>query len=639
MKQLPGYLFATIFLVFVIAAIPALFFDAYAAESPSSGTAQSSPAIVVGPNMLVSRDGDFAHVELSVAANPRNVKNLVGASITASRGEGGFACKTYSSNDGGGSWTDSSFPELVYWGSADPQVAFGIHGTAYFASLAFVKDEKGNTRGGFFFYRSEDGGKTWQKPFDLGYSWDHEVMIVDQSFGAHSGRIYISVLYGEYPEYTLGIFRSDDDGRTFTGPVDAASGKKIIGINTAANIMLLRDGTLILPYQDFEFDPAKVKALKVHTSNMWLVTSSDGALTFSQPIKVNTQEFNPDRNGPAFSTFYSAAVDLSETFPDRLYIVWTDYRTGAYRLFSSYSKDRGKTWSAAKQIDPDVPKWSSQYQPMVAVNKDGVLGVSWFDTRNSANHDDRQYDEYFATSTDGGESFSPAVRVSDATSSPFGKGNVTPQASSYSSKDDSRVFFLSALARWRAGGDYMGLTTDRDGVFHPFWADARTGTFQIQTATVELKKPETKKAGPAGAENAKAKAASEPAKVRTSLLGKVEMVFDPTSYDPSTKILEVATRLRNISQTPVYGPITLEVLKFGSGMGDELKEFAPTILNSENHKEKDGATFDYSPALGTSQVLEPGATSGQIVWKVKVQDAEKIPDFHIDLQGMVPEVK
>jgi BNR repeat-like domain len=607
----------------------------HAANAPAGSA--TTPTIEVGPNMLVSRDGNFPHVELSVAANPRNPKNLVGAAITASRGEGGFACKTYSSMDGGGSWIDSSFPDLTYWGSGDPQVAFGIHGTAYFASLAFVKDEKGDARGGFFFYRSEDGGRTWQKPFDLGYSYDHEVMTVDQSFGAHSGRIYISVLYGEYPEYTLGVFRSDDDGRTFTGPVDAASGKKVIGINTAATIFLLRDGTLVLPYEDFEYDPEKSK--KSHTSNMWIVSSSDGGLTFSQPTKVNTQEYNPDwKNSPVFTTFYAAAVDQSDTFPDRIYIVWTDYRTRAYRLLSSYSKDRGKTWSAAKPIDANVPEWSSQYQPMLAVNKDGVLGVSWFDTRNSVNHDDKQYDEYFAVSTDGGESFTPAVRLSDVISSPMGTGNVTPQASSFTYKNDTRVSFLSAVARWRAGGDYMGLTPDRDGVFHPFWADARTGTFQIQTATVTVKLPEIKKASPADSHGSDPPPAT-PAKVQISVANKVDIVFDPTSYDASTKVLDVPTRLRNVSQTPIYGPITLEVTKFGSGMGEELKEFTPTILNSQNHKEKDGATFDYTASLGTSQVLEPGATSGQVVWKIRLEKAEAIPDFHITLQGMVPEVK
>lgn len=238
---------------------------ARAADAKASSS-QEAPKITVGPNMLVSRDGDFPHAELSVAVNPRNPKNILGAAITASRPEGyAWACKTYASTDGGGSWVDSSIREQLEFGGGDPQVGFGLHGTAYFTALALVKDDNGNPRGGLFFYRSEDGGKTWQKPANLGYSYDHEVMTVDQTFGKYAGRVYISTLYGKYPEYTVGVFRSDDDGRTFTGPVDAASGKGVLGINTEKNIVLLSDGTLVLLYGDFEIDEAKRK--KAHTSD------------------------------------------------------------------------------------------------------------------------------------------------------------------------------------------------------------------------------------------------------------------------------------------------------------------------------------------------------------------------------------
>src|SRR5258707_2267906 len=118
--------------------------------------AQPAPNIVVGANMLVSRDGDFPHMELAAAANPRNPKNLVGGAITAARGEGGFACRTYASTDGGSTWTASEFPEQLEFGGADPAVDFGLHGTAYFSALAFVKDDNGNVRGALFFYRSQD---------------------------------------------------------------------------------------------------------------------------------------------------------------------------------------------------------------------------------------------------------------------------------------------------------------------------------------------------------------------------------------------------------------------------------------------------------------------------------------------------
>src|SRR5207253_7605116 len=49
---------------------------------PLAVTSAEKPKILVGPNILVSRDGNFHHVALMVAANPRNGKHLVGAAIT-----------------------------------------------------------------------------------------------------------------------------------------------------------------------------------------------------------------------------------------------------------------------------------------------------------------------------------------------------------------------------------------------------------------------------------------------------------------------------------------------------------------------------------------------------------------------------
>ena len=54
----------------------------------AAGQPAAAPRILVGPNMLVSRDGDFPHVELILAANPKNAKNLLGGAITYTRPNG-----------------------------------------------------------------------------------------------------------------------------------------------------------------------------------------------------------------------------------------------------------------------------------------------------------------------------------------------------------------------------------------------------------------------------------------------------------------------------------------------------------------------------------------------------------------------
>src|SRR5262245_29356807 len=102
---------------------------------PARQDRAATARIVVGPDILASRDGTFAHVEATVAANPRDARNLLGAAITFSRPDGGTACRTYASFDGGSSWTPADVPEQLESGGGDPQVAFTPHGTALFAAL------------------------------------------------------------------------------------------------------------------------------------------------------------------------------------------------------------------------------------------------------------------------------------------------------------------------------------------------------------------------------------------------------------------------------------------------------------------------------------------------------------------------
>lgn len=193
------------------------------------GTAQQATVdrrIVIGPDYLVSRDGDRPHVETMVAANPRNPRNLLAGAITFTRRDGGSATKAYVSHDGGIVWDDVIFPEQRELGGGDPRVAFTAAGTALFLTLATGPDETGRTRAFLHSYRSEDEGRTWSDVYNLGASYDHPMLVADQTTGPFAGRLYVSVLYGGL-EYSLGVFRSEDDGRSGGGArfvYDAALG-------------------------------------------------------------------------------------------------------------------------------------------------------------------------------------------------------------------------------------------------------------------------------------------------------------------------------------------------------------------------------------------------------------------------------
>ncbi|HEX9303294.1 MAG TPA: sialidase family protein [Thermoanaerobaculia bacterium] len=604
---------------------------------PLAETSAAKPKILVGPNILVSRDGNFPHVELMLAANPKNGKNLVGAAITEARPSGGQACRTYASDDGGSSWNASEFREQIDFGGGDPQVGITPSGTALFTALAFVKDDKGQDRAGLYVYRSEDGGRSWKPPADLGYSYDHEQIAVDRTFGKYAGRVYIGVLH-DYPVYRVGVFRSDDDGRTFTGPVEAANGGGTIGINDQ-NLLVLSDGTLVVPYIDFEFLPEKVKLHGKVSSSVWLVTSSDGGVTFSPRKKIATIEFNLDERD-VFGVPALAADAQSTEYKNRMYVAWPDFHGKNPRILFSYSADKGGHWSAPAPLDAGAPAASRQFQPVVAVNKDGVVAVSWFDTRDSS--DGKQYHEYFTASLDGGRTFLPSVRISSALSNPKGPGNSVLKPTVYRYKQTTYLTAVSAATRWASGGDYMGLTADKDGVFHPFWADSRSGTFQIYTARVQVETPPKKESRKTSTTSPPEPPKPERERVEVSLLDRVEFVFDPTRYDALASEVEYPIRLKNTSKEPIYPPIRLEVTGFGfeEDQSEEQKkedaENAPTVLNATNQKKLEGAIIEFRDMLGNLEALEPGAQTGPVVMRLKLVDPGKTPSLRIKLTGFVP---
>src|SRR5207253_7470334 len=114
-------------------------------------------------------------------------------------------------------------------------------------------------------------------------------------------------------------------------------------------------------------------------------------------------------NGGFAPAIPSLAVDRSATFKDRLYAVWPDQRSGRLEILISHSNDKGKTWSSPQVLNDD-PGWARKegqawgpnaVVPALAVNKEGVVGVTWYDRRD--NPEGVGYWVRFSASLDGGE--------------------------------------------------------------------------------------------------------------------------------------------------------------------------------------------------------------------------------------------
>ena len=551
-------------------------------------TALGQHTIVVGPNVLVSRDGDVAHVESHVAANPRNPRNLLGTAITFTSPMVGTETKAYASFDGGWTWTDRYFPDQRQQGAWDPQVAFGVTGTAYLVTMIYMSDSKTFNR--VAFYRSEDGGRTWSKPVYFGSrGYDRPVIVVDNSLGRFRGRVYIAVHDLEKGGNGVQLFRSTDDGRTFRGPFST-------GCGAITNLLTLSDGTLWIP----------CLSSNAPKSSYVAKMSVDGGATLSPivgtPLESRlTWERKPGEvSGFLLSPVY--AVDTTARFRDRIYALWLQGEgEDSVHVMLKYSSDRGVTWSEPRKVAPVSKEGARQYLPMAAVNRNGVLGVMWFEALPPGND---TYDVFFTASVDGGESFLPQRRVTSATSQPDHPEN---RARTQIGGIRSEQQFYSAYSRWKDAGDYTGLTADSDGVFHAFWPDARRGAFQLYTSRIIVESKPTD-AGPLPA--LEAALAVDP---------EVAVEFGPPIISRPGSDQIIIARIRNVSSRTIWGPLTVTVTATLSGLGRLLESThdPKIILDPASGQWSKQARIDYTAALRDIPFLAHGAATEAIEWRFR----------------------
>jgi hypothetical protein len=211
---------------------------------------------------------------------------------------------------------------------------------------------------------------------------------------------------------------------------------------------------------------------------MYVIRSEDGGRVFDHPHVVADVPRAFPGGGCAFAT------DLSDgPFRGRIYAVWEsgDFggrivswtprrreESGTRRELSiAYSTNNGRSWSAPKQVAE--PGLGPAFMGCAAVAPNGTLGALWIQHEKYETNP-RSYRAWFAASTDGGDTFTPAQAVSSAVSIP----------------DRRQMEKIDYLRTRYRGGDYIGLAAAADSVFNAVWADARDGAFRIFHAPVRV---------------------------------------------------------------------------------------------------------------------------------------------------------
>jgi hypothetical protein len=476
-------------------------------------------------NVRVSHDDFLAHSEPEIAENPLNPLNLVGGSkFFTDPAHYLFKIGYYTSMDGGCTWTDGGIlPGYEsYRLTSDISFAFGRHNDVYGAVL--VDGMAGNNRfSGIAVSRSTDGGRTFQAPVlvqadPTGATFSDKPWIgIDNTRGPFSGAIYVvwnldSTTTNSAPIY---FSRSTDGGRTFSrgkeidgvspvcrfGAPSGSAGALTCNSALGATPVIGPDGAISVVYayidprladegdngQDqgsiqqsgaqalLQRQPYLAQCSVLPPSNaahthLLVVQSRDGGQTWSNPVDAAEVDDLPFHFRNSCFRNFSLPAFAADTARGTLYLAWSDERSGDADILLARSTDGGQTWGAPVRVNDDpVGDGKDQFQPQIAVAPNGVVSVMFFDRRRDSSN--LLIDVYLAQSTDGGQTFHPNVRVTNAASDPSVDAPIP--------SDGTNVTFF---------GDYQGLAVDNHFA-HVFWNDTRTGSQEIFTAAMPSIQP------------------------------------------------------------------------------------------------------------------------------------------------------
>ncbi len=585
-------------------------------------------SITVGPNVQVSKGlASDPHFEMQMAADPFNAERLIACSMVWPGEASWTEVATYASLDGGRSWTNT----LRTRGEArhdswDPTCTYGPGGLVYTFSQNIDAKDKSFDR----IDRSTDGGLTWNTPIRTKHA-ERSFVTVDTTNGPRSGWIYIQgagsvcipgVRCANPQAYYFQY--SADGGRTFQSQlVPVADGNYPIGFGPG---VVLSDGTYVAPMGEWKSSTplyqggvltGRVPVNVINHDGRW----ASAALNVFRakfdksnwPLSVEVSPVGDwflDRGWNRSMMAIMAADSSPGPFKDRIYLVWPDVGSGRSQILLSYSSDQGKTWSKPRVIDDNRtwagnPSGPDDIHGQVAVNPQGVVGVSWYDRRD--NPDNLGWTVRFRASFDGGETFTPSVKVSEV---PYLPEKTDPMPLSVMGrrwKESNESSLLGVHSFSFSGGHTAGLAAAADGTFHPLWVGNSTGVPQLWTATVTVKGTTQKNGSPEFAKFA-------------DVSGKVKIYFSNRRLFRSSRIVEADVEVENLSEDTLHKPLKLRILDLSSGLG------VAEIINADEGGKAEGAVFDLTSLLDSGQ-LKPHAITKPKRIRIQMTELDALRPF------------
>lgn len=454
--------------------------------------------------------------ELSVAVNPLDPLNIIATGKDYTPGEAGDCvwAGIYTTKDGGQTWIDQNVPGspwkrledptmpetpfTKYWCATDPVVAFGPDGRAYWTVMPYQCDPLTGSKtgagtvpgtpvtgggGGFNDWAwscsamavlvSDDGGETWPV--------ESARIIVEGARLAHDkqwltvspdgSKVLLCWDYANQLPASSPVAPPTDDPLYATTPTSVVCSRSDDRGDTWSGMTVATDAG---GFPWIEYDAAGHVWMAVtagFTEGEIMVLHSEDGLAWEEAVPVGSYTNAPETNSHGWPVLRGSefrivphgalAVDRSGgEHAGRVYVTFFDHSAGNGEAMLVWSDDHGATWTSPKRVNDDAGD-ADQFMPVVSVGPDGTVDVSWQDRRDDpANH---LFHTYYAYSLDGGEIFSPNMRVT-----------ATPSDEQYSHHQNGMIFL----------GDYRDSDSIR-GQATFVWVDTRDQKADVRVASVQ----------------------------------------------------------------------------------------------------------------------------------------------------------
>ncbi len=417
--------------------------------------------------------------EAQICMNPSNPNQLV-MSFMDNTSSGIINYPVYYSNNGGSSWTKSSFnaynqlsaefPGYSFAGGGDPVFAWDKNNNLYFSWIYLLINNTFDTAvAAMHWARSVNGGNSFTlqsgnnrfigkanlDPFSFeampgseGF-YDRQWLAVDNSGGAFANQLYVSFIYFNTP--------------TESGALTGSTIKKLNAGGTAfGNKIQAMSGAI--QFNNIRVDNAGVLHLtgaNVDNNAVVYCKSTDGGNTFSNPITVytGTNLFGSQGSGYVHDR-ENAAVNMEVDGAKNVHVVWSDFEASAGPNFKAYySRLNTGSSSFITPIDLNTLFVSGQKVLMPVVSTAGNRVTIGAYVINSA----LVGDYYIINSQDNGITWSAPIKVSS--------GSTT-----YNSASNTGAWF----------GDYYNAVRS-DNMVYNIWSDGRsTGGPKMYVSTTTL---------------------------------------------------------------------------------------------------------------------------------------------------------